>query len=133
MALTTYKVNDSAANSRKKPLEAWRRLQKRYVPTTGGRKQKWLRTIFWMVLSVGTPSRNRTTGILCVALQENLDRHTSTMRFCSLAWKALMLEELDKYLTHNANRLRTFEGCAPGNRDVCGGEVLFERPRFQAK
>ena len=54
MALTTYKVNDSAANSRKKPLEAWRRLQKRYVPTTGGRKQKWLRTIVsfgWCSLS----------------------------------------------------------------------------------
>ena len=45
MALTTHKVNDSAANTRKKLLEAWRRLQKRYDPTTGGRKRKWHRTI----------------------------------------------------------------------------------------
>ena len=33
------------ANSRKKPLEAWRRLQKRYDPTTGGRERNLLRTI----------------------------------------------------------------------------------------
>ena len=31
------------------------------------------------------------------------------MRLSSLAWKALMLEELDEYLIHNSNRLRTFE------------------------
>ena len=45
MALTTYQVNDRVANTRKKPLEAWRRLQKRYDPTTGGRKRIWHRTI----------------------------------------------------------------------------------------
>ena len=33
------------ANSRKNPFEAWRRLQKRYDPTTGGRKRNLLRTI----------------------------------------------------------------------------------------
>ena len=37
MALTSYEAND-IANSRKNPLEAWRRLQKRYGPTIGGRK-----------------------------------------------------------------------------------------------
>ena len=45
MALTSYEANDTVANSRKKPLEAWRRLQKRYDPTTGGRKRNLLRTI----------------------------------------------------------------------------------------
>ena len=45
MALTSYEANDIVANSRKNPPEAWRRLQKRYDPTTGGRKQHFLRTI----------------------------------------------------------------------------------------
>ena len=38
MGLTSYEANDTVANSRKNPLEAWRRLQKRYDPKTGGRK-----------------------------------------------------------------------------------------------
>ena len=45
MALTSCEANDIVANSRKNPLEAWRRLQKRYDPTTGGRKRNFLRTI----------------------------------------------------------------------------------------
>ena len=45
MALTSYEANDIVTNSRKNPLEAWRRLQKRYDPTTGGRKRNLLRTI----------------------------------------------------------------------------------------
>ena len=44
MALTSFEANDIVANSRKNPLEAWRRLQKRYDPTTGGRRNL-LRTI----------------------------------------------------------------------------------------
>ena len=35
MALTSYDTKDIVANSRKNPLVAWRRLQKRYDPTTG--------------------------------------------------------------------------------------------------
>ena len=45
MALTSYEANDIVANSRKNPLEAWRRLQKRDDPTTGGRKRNLLRSI----------------------------------------------------------------------------------------
>ena len=41
MALTSCEANDIVANSRKNPLEAWRRLQKRYDPTTGGRKRNF--------------------------------------------------------------------------------------------
>ena len=40
-----YEANDVVANSRKNPLEAWRRLQKRFDPTTGGKKRNLLRTI----------------------------------------------------------------------------------------
>ena len=44
MALTSYEANDIVANSRKNSLEAWRRLQKRYDPTIGGRKRNLLCT-----------------------------------------------------------------------------------------
>ena len=45
MALSSCEANDIVANSLKNPLEAWRRLQKRCGPTTGGRKRNLLRTI----------------------------------------------------------------------------------------
>ena len=38
MALTSHEANDIVTKSWKNPLGAWRRLQKRYDPTTGGRK-----------------------------------------------------------------------------------------------
>ena len=71
-ALTSCEANDIVANSRKNPSEAWRRLQKRHDPTTGGRKRNLLRTIifFWTVPSSGTPSGNRTLGVPRVALRE---------------------------------------------------------------
>ena len=57
VALTSYEANDIVANSRKNPLEAWRRLQKRYDPTTGGRKKPFSHDHFsWTLLSSGTPS-----------------------------------------------------------------------------
>ena len=45
VALTSCEANDTVANSRENPLEAWRRLLKRYDPATGGRKRNLLRTI----------------------------------------------------------------------------------------
>ena len=45
MVLTSYEANDIVANSRKNPFKAWRRLQKRHEPTTGGRKRNCMRTI----------------------------------------------------------------------------------------
>ena len=45
MALVSYEADDVVANSRKNPLEAWGRLQKRHDPTTGGRRRNLLRTI----------------------------------------------------------------------------------------
>ena len=41
MALTSYEASDTVVNSRKNPLEAWRRLQKRYDPTTGRGKRNF--------------------------------------------------------------------------------------------
>ena len=73
MALTNSEANYTVASSRKNPLEAWRRLQKRYDSKTGGRKRNFLRTIHfsWTVLSSGTPSGDRTLGVLpCLAERE---------------------------------------------------------------
>ena len=44
-ALTSCDASDLVANSRKNPLKAWRRLQQRYDPATGGRHRNVLRTI----------------------------------------------------------------------------------------
>ena len=76
MALTSYEANDIVANSRKNPLEAWRRLQKRYDSTTGRRKRNLLRTIIspGTVLSFGTPRVDRTLGVLRVSLREEDER-----------------------------------------------------------
>ena len=46
MDLTSYEANDTVANSRKSPLEAWRRLQKRCDPTTGGRHETFCKRLF---------------------------------------------------------------------------------------
>ena len=65
IALTRYEANDIVANSRKNPLEAWRRLQKRYDPMTGGRKNETFCDHFsWTVHSSGTVSGDRTLGVL---------------------------------------------------------------------
>ena len=45
MALTSHEADDIVANLRKNPLEAWRRLHKRYDPTTGGSNGNLLLTI----------------------------------------------------------------------------------------
>ena len=108
MALASREANDIAANSRKKPLGALRRLQKRYVPTTGGRKRNLLRTIF-------SPGRCSLLG-----LQAGIERWESYVSRCETKLKsklhdeiklagleALVPEQLEKLIL-NANRLRTF-------------------------
>ena len=64
----------SPSRGRIRWLEARRRLQKRYDPTTGVRKRNLLRTIIlsWTVLSSGTPSGERTLGVLRVSLRDKL-------------------------------------------------------------
>ena len=110
MALTSYETNDIVANSRKNPLEAWRRLQKRYDPTTGGRKRNLLRTI-------SSPG-----GCVLLELHADIDRWESYVSRYEQKLKskiedeiklagldALVPEELQKHLILNTNRLRTFE------------------------
>ena len=106
MALTSYEANDIVANS-KNPLEAWRRLRKRYDPTTGGRKRNLLRTI----ISLGRCS--------LLELQMGIERWESYLSRCEkdklddeiklAGLEALVSEELEKHLILNSIRLRTFE------------------------
>ena len=91
-------------------MEAWRRLQKRYDPTTGGRKRSLLLTII-------------SPGRCCLLeLQAGIERWESyasryekklknkTDDEIKLAGpEALVPEELEKHLILNSNRLRTFE------------------------
>ena len=103
-------ANDTVANSRKNPLEAWRRLQKRYDPAGGGRKRNILRTI----ISPGRCS--------LLELQAGIERWESYVSRCEKKMKdklddeiklvglgSLVPEELEKHLILKSNRLRTFE------------------------
>ena len=96
MALTSYGTNDFVANSRKNPLEARSRLQKRCDPTTGGGVRNLLRTIIspGRCPLFGPPSRDRMTRLK--KLKDMLD---DEIKLAGL--EALVLEELEKHLTLN--------------------------------
>ena len=109
MAPTNYEANDIAANSRKNPLEAWRRLQKRYDPTTGGRKRDLLRTIMspgrcsLLELQAGIERWESYVSRYEQKLKDKLD---DEIKLAGL--EALVPEELEKHLILSSNRLRTF-------------------------
>ena len=110
MALTAYEANDIVANSRKNPSEAWRKLQKRYGPTTGGRKRNLLRTII-------SPGRCSLLGLRTVVgrWESHVSRYEKKVEGkpdggVELAGlESLLPEELEKHLILNSNHLRTFE------------------------
>ena len=110
MALTTYEANDIVANSRKNPLEAWRRLQKRYDPTTGGRKRNLLRTIIppgrcsLLELYAGIERWESCVSRYEKKMKEKLDHE---IKLAGL--ESLVPEELEKHLILKSNRCRTFE------------------------
>ena len=109
MTLTRQEANDIFANSRKNPLEAWRRLHARYDPAAGGRK----RNIFRTIISPGRCSLQE--------LQAGIGRwETHEARYEKLKGKmddeikragleSLVPEELEKHLIFNFTRLKTFE------------------------
>ena len=72
---TSQEANGIVANSRKKPLEGWRRPHERYDPTTGGRKRNILRA----TISQGRCSLQElqagieTLGTQCLALREEAE------------------------------------------------------------
>ena len=110
IALTSCEPSDIVANSRKNPLEAWRRLQKRYDPTTGGRNRNFLRTI----ISLGRCSLvELQTGV--ERWESYVSRYEKKMKdmlddeIKLAGFESLVPEELEKHLTLNSNRLRTFD------------------------
>ena len=110
MALTSYEANDIVANSRKNPSEAWRRLQKRYDPTTGRRKRNLLRTITspgrcsLLELQAGIERWESYVSRYEKKMKDTLD---DEIKLAGL--ESLVPEELEKHLILNSNRLRTFE------------------------
>ena len=110
MALTSYETNDIVANSSKNPLEAGPRVQKRFDPTTWGRKRNLLRKIVspgqcsLMELQAGMEH----WGVLRVSLPEEQEGQVGRRdQACGL--DPLVPEELQKHLNLNLKRLRAFE------------------------
>ena len=124
MALTSYEANDIVANSRKNPLEAPRRLQKRYDPTTGGRKRNLLRTIIspgrcsLLELQAGIERWESHVSLYEKKLKNKMD---DEIKVAGL--EALVPDELEKHLILNSNRLRTFE-------DMCLEIVTHVEAKF---
>ena len=110
MALTSNEANGLVANSRKNPLEAWRTLQKRHDPTTGGRKRNLLRTIFtpgWCSLLELHAGIQRRESYVSRYEKKMKDKLVDEIKLAGL--ESLVPEELN-HLILNSNRLRTFEG-----------------------
>ena len=110
MVLTICEANDIVANSRKNPLEAWRRLQKRYDPTTGGRK----RNLLFTIISPGRCSLLELQAAIerwesYVSRYEKKLKNEMDDEIKLAGLEALVLEELEKHLILKSNRLRTFE------------------------
>ena len=120
-AYTSQEANDIVANSRKNPLEAWRRLQ-RYDPTTGGRKRNLLRTIISPGCSILEPQAGIERWEFYVSRYEENLKGKMDNEIKLAGMDALVAEDLEKHLILNSNRLRTFED-ALGDRDIHGGEV----------
>ena len=126
MALSAYEAKGIVANSRKNPLEAWRRLQKRYDPTTGGRKRNFLRTI----ISPGRCSLLQLQAVIerwesFVSRYEKKlkDKLDDEIKLAGL--EALVPEELEKTFDTQLESLANIRGRAFGDCDVRGGEVWF--------
>ena len=109
MVLTSFEANDIVANSRTNPL-AWRRLQKRYDPTTGGRKRYLLRTIIspgrcsLLELQAGIERWESYVSRYEKKMKDKLD---DEIKLAGL--ESLVPEELEKHLILNSYRFRTFE------------------------
>ena len=114
MAFTSCEANDFVANSRKNPSEAWRRLQKRYFPATGGRTRNLLRTIIspgrcsLLELQVVIERWESYVSRYEKKLKDKLD---DEIKLAGL--EALVPKELEKHLILNSNRMRTFGDARP--------------------
>ena len=127
---TSQEASGIIANSRKDPLEAWRRPHERYDPTAVGSKINILRA----TISPGRCSLQE--------LQAGIERWESKVaRYEKLKGKlddeiqrvgleALVPEELEKHFIFNSNRFVDFRGFVLGGCEVCGGEIWFKNSWF---
>ena len=106
IALTSDKANDTVASSRKNPLEAWRRLQKRYDPTTRN-LQRTIMSPGWCSLLELHAEIERWESYLSRYEKKMEDKLDDEIKLAGL--ESLVPEELEKHLILNSNRLRTFE------------------------
>ena len=103
-------ANDSVANSRKNPLETWRRLQKRPDSVAGWRKGNPLCTIVspercsLLELQAGM---ERWESAVSQYEEKSKNKMNDEIKLAGL--EALVSKELEKHLILNSNRLRTFE------------------------
>ena len=110
MTLTSQEANDIIANSRKNPLETWRRLHERYDLTVGGRKRNIFRTIIsqgrcsLQELQAGIVERWETYVARYEKLKGKMDDEIKRAGL-----ESLVLEEHGKHLIFNSTRLKTFE------------------------
>ena len=102
MALTSYDTNDIVANYRKNPLEAWRRLQKRYDRRMEA-KPSAHDHFSWTVLA----GIERWESFVSRYQKKMKDMLDDEIKLAGL--ESLVLEELEKHLILNSNRWRTFE------------------------
>ena len=105
MAPTSCEANDIVANSRKNPLEARRKVQKRFGLTTGGRKRNLLRTIIspgrcsLLELQAGIERWESYVSRYEKKMKDKLDDEIKLVGF-----ESLVPEELEKHLILNSNR-----------------------------
>ena len=114
IALKIYEANGIVANSRKNPLEAWWRLQKRFDSTTGGRKTKPSAHVQFSRCSLlefqaGIERWESHVSRFQKKMRDKLD---DEIKLAGL--ESLVPKELEKHLILNSNRLRTFEDARLG-------------------
>ena len=127
--ITSGEVKDIVANSRKNPLKTWRRLQKRYDPTTGGRKRNLRRTVVSpercspLELQAGM---ERWESAVSQYEEKSKNKMNDEIKLASL--EALVPKELEKHLILNSNRLRTFEDARREVVTCVGFEIRDSKP-----
>ena len=108
---TMGEAKDIVANSRKNPLEAWRRLQKRYDPNSRRKAEKpsSLCRFSGTMLSSGKLQAGNERWESAVSQYEKMGESKMNDEIKLAGLEALVPEELGKHRILNSNRLRTFE------------------------
>ena len=107
--LTEGESHDLVMNCNKNACEAWRRLQRRFDPVTGGRKRNLLRMII-------NPGRSSITDLQSsierwegfISRYERKVRQPLSDELKLAGLEALVPEDIERHLMLNSNRLTTY-------------------------